>query len=183
MGILLFAFSGIKSKGFFIAAMICTLFYCGKQYWNYADDKSVHKNYIAVTVIEKKIKADSIARAKKDSIDRTGDTLLLKETLLKNKLTDSLAKKTDTLTKKQSEEKENWEGIVKGLKYDSAKTKAINKSMRKGYVKMWSQEMMKSQSNESSWLYKIGIWDIGSMMLLGMALMSIGFFSSRFSSS
>lgn len=183
VGILLFGFSGVKSRGLFIAAMVCTLFYCGKQYWNYAEDKSDHKNYIAVTVLEKKIKQDSMVRAKKDSIDSTRDTTLLKETLLQNKLTDSLATKSDTLTKKQSAEKEKWEGIVKGIKYDSSKTKATNKAMRMGYGKMWNQVMIKTQSNESSGLYKIGIWEIGSMMFLGMALMSIGFFSSRFSSS
>ena len=67
--------------------------------------------------VENKFKADSTSRAKKDSIDRTKDTVLLKDTLLKNKLTDSIARKNDTLTKKQAEEKETWEGKVKGLKF------------------------------------------------------------------
>ena len=34
---------------------------------------------------------------KKDSFDRTKDTVLLKDTLAKNKLMDSLARKNDTL--------------------------------------------------------------------------------------
>ena len=183
VGILLFGFSGIKARGLFIAAMVCTLVYCGKQYWNYADDKSDYKNYIAVTAVEKKFKQDSTLRAQKDSINRTKDTTAFKETLAKNKLADSIAKKKDTLTSKQAEEKVNWEGKVNELKYDSGKTKAANKAMRNGYGKIWNHLVAKSQNKESGWLYKTGIWDIASMMLLGMFLFSIGFFNSRFSSS
>ncbi|MEI2739096.1 MAG: hypothetical protein V9F01_09950 [Chitinophagaceae bacterium] len=42
LGILLYGFTRLKAKGFFIAAIVCTLIYCGKQYWNYADDKKDH---------------------------------------------------------------------------------------------------------------------------------------------
>src|SRR5258706_6069740 len=125
VGILLFAFSRMKAKGFFIAALVCTLIYCGKQYWNYSDDKKDYTKYTAVIAVEKKFKADSTSRAKKDSMDRTKDTILLKDTA-KNKRMDSLARKNDTLTKKQNEEKGNWEGMVKGMKYDSSRTKAEN---------------------------------------------------------
>ena len=184
VGILLFAFTRMKAKGFFIAAIICTLIYCGKQYWNYSDDKKNYKKYTAVMAVEKKFKADSTSRAKKDSLDRTKDTVLLKDTLAKNKWLDSLARKNDTLTKKQSEEKQAWEGTVKGLKYDSSKTKAENKSMQtKHWKKIAYKLMQRSQNKESFWLYRIGIWDIASLMFLGMALFRIGFFNSKFSSS
>jgi uncharacterized protein len=183
MGILLFAFTRMRAKGFFIAAIVCTLIYCGKQYWNYTDDKKDYKKYTAVMAVEKKFKADSSSRAKKDSIDRTKDTVLLKDTLLKNKLNDSLAKKNDTLTKKQAEEKGTWEGTVKSLKYDTATAKAANKSIRAKWSKVAYSLMARSQQKESSWLYRIGIWDIGSLMFLGMALLSIGFFGSRFATS
>lgn len=183
IGILLFAFTRMRSNGFFIAAILCTLIYCGKQYWNYADDKKDYKKYTAVTLVEKKFKADSTARAQKDSLDRTKDTLQLKEVLAANKMADSLARKNDTLTKEQAEEKGKWEGILKNFKYDTAKTKGEKKAMWGGYTKVWDHIMPQSQHKESSWLYKIGIWDIGSMLFLGMALLSIGFFSSRFSSS
>ena len=182
-GIMLFAFSRIKAKGLFIAAVVCTLVYCGKQYWNYADDKKDYKKYTAVLAVEKKFKQDSTARASEDSLDRTKDTILLKDKLIKNKLADSLARKKDTLTGKQAEEKGGWEGRIKGFKYDSAKVKAENKAMRAGYGKVWTHLMQRSQNKESFWLYRIGIWDIGSMMFLGMALLGIGFFSSRFSAS
>lgn len=70
VGILLFAFLA-NAGTLLIAAILCTLIYCGKQYWNYADDKKGYKKFLAVTAVEKKFKQDSTARAKKDSFDRT----------------------------------------------------------------------------------------------------------------
>lgn len=183
IGILTFVFWRMSTKGLLIAAIACTLIYCGKNYWNYADNKTDYKKYIAVTVVEKKFKEDSTSRAKKDSVDRTKDTVLLKDILAKNKMQDSLARKNDTLTKKQAGEKAKWEGIVKGLKYDSSQTKSENKAMREGYLSTWSHLMQRSQNKETYWLYQTGIWDMGSMIFLGMALLAIGFFSFRFSSS
>jgi len=184
LGILLFAFTRMKSRGFFIAAIVCTFIYCGKQYWYYSDDKNVYKKYTAIKVVEDKFKADSTIRAKKDSTDRTKDTVLLKDTLLRNKLNDSLAKKNDTLTSQQQEDKGNWEGTVKRNKYDAGAAKENNKTMQaRNWKKIAYASMQKTQQKESYWLYRIGIWDIGSMMFLGMALMSIGYFSPRFSSS
>lgn len=179
VGILLFPFYRLHAKGLLIAALLCTLIYCGKQYWNYNDDQKDYTKYLAVTQVEKKFKADSADRAKKDSIDRTKDTVLMKEVLLQNKKNDSLAKKNDTLTKKQAEEKSKWEGRVKGLKFDSAQVKNEQKSMRSGYGKVWDHLMPRSQNRESMWLYRIGVWDIASMMLMGMALLAFGFFDSK----
>ncbi len=172
VGILLFAFTKLPAKNLFITAIICTLIFCGKQYWNYADDQGDYKAYLEVKKVEKKFADDSAARHKKDSITGT-----------KNKLADSLAKKNDTLTAKQSEEKGKWEGLVKNLKYDSSKTEADKKAMRAGYSKMWFSIKGRSQTKESNWLYSIGVWDIGSAMLLGMALLGIGFFYKRYSAS
>lgn len=184
VGILLYGFTRMKARGFFIAAIVCTLIYCGKLYWNYADDRADLRKYKAVTLLEKKFKDDSTSRAKKDSLDRTKDTVLLKDTLLKNKLNDSLARKNDTLTKKQKQEKGKWEGMMKSLKYDSAGDKGVNKLMRtNSWRKIAYQLMSQTQQRESYWLYRIGVWDIGGMMLLGMGLFSIGFFTGRFSAS
>ncbi len=182
-GILLFAFWKLPARSLFIGALVCTCIYAGKNYWNYADDKTAHQKYIAVTVIEKKFKKDSADRAIKNRADSAKDPLNAKTILAKNKITDSLAKKKDTLTSKQAEEKGKWEGLVKSLKYDSAKTVAQNKSMRAGYSKIWFYLKGRSQTKESTWLYSIGVWDLGSMMFLGMALLGIGFFSRRFSAS
>ena len=180
-GILVFTFWRMSPRGLFICALFCMLAYCGKMYWNYTDDKTDYKKYTAVIALEKKFKADSLVRAKKDSLDRKGDTILLKDTLLKNKRLDSIAVKNDTLTSKQAGEKGKWEGTLKGLKYDSAQARADKKSMGKSWAKVWTYLKQRSQTKESFWLYRIGIWDIGSLLFLGMALFGIGFFHQRLS--
>ena len=86
-------------QGLLLAAIICTLIYCGKNYWNYADDKKDYKKYLVVKTIEEKFKQDNTTRVKKDSVDKTKDTIQLKNVLAKNKLADTIAKKKDTLTK------------------------------------------------------------------------------------
>lgn len=184
VGILLFGVWRSAPRALFIGAIACTLILCAKNYWNYADDKRDYKKFLAVKKVEEKFKLDSTTRAKKDSTDRKGDTVLLKEVLQKNKIADSIAKKNDTLTNKQAEEKGKWEGTVKSLKYDSAGAVADKKAMRAhSYTKIWKYLLPRSQGKESHWLYRTGVWDIGAMMLLGMALLGFGFFGSRFSSS
>ena len=183
VGILLFAFYKLPAKKLFITAIICTLIFCGKQYWNYADDQSDYKAYLAVKTVEKKFADDSVARAKKFSFDKTKDSLSQKPILAQKKLADSLAKKKDTLNGKQAEEKGKWEGLVKNLKYDSSKSAADKKSMRAGYSKMWFYLKGRTQNKESNWLYGIGVWDIGSAMLLGMALLGLGFFYKKYAAS
>ncbi len=182
-GILIFVFARMNSRNLFIAAIFCTLIYSGKLYWNYADDKESYSKFLAVTNIEAKFKQDSLARAKKDSVNKPADSLLIRGWMIKKKLDDSLVKKRDTLTKLQQNDKGAWEGLLKGLKFDSATTKAENKSMREGYARVWDHVKARAQQNESIQFYRTGIWEAVSMMFLGMALFSIGFFSSRFSSS
>ena len=181
VGIMLFAFWKLPAKTLFLLALLCTFVYCGKNFWNYAEDKKDYEKYVAVTVIEKKFKADSAASAQ-DSIQITKDTTNLAKKLVEIKRKDSLVKKKDTLTEKQSGEKGKWEGMVKNLKYDSSKTVKQNKAMRAGYSKLWFMLKGKVQNKESNWLYSIGLWDIASMMFLGMALLAIGFFHRRFTS-
>ncbi|HEX7902642.1 MAG TPA: DUF418 domain-containing protein [Chitinophagaceae bacterium] len=184
LGVLLFGFWRLKTRGLLIAALVCTLIYTGKQYWNYADDKKDYKKFLAVKDVEKKFKQDSTTRAKKDSTDRIKDTVLLKDVLVKNKIADSLAKKNDTLTKKQAEEKGKWKGMIKAMKYDSAQVKAENKAMRsKKYTDVSYHAMSRSQDKESFWLYRKGIWEIAALMFLGMALYTIGFFNKRYAAS
>jgi uncharacterized protein len=180
VGIFMFGFWRFSARGLMMAAIVFLLIFFGKQFWNYQDDKKDYRKYAAVTAVEKRIKQDSTTRAKKDSSLRTKDSLLYKNEWAKNKIADSIAKKNDTLTKRQKEEKGKWEGIVKATKYDSAKTASLNKAMHStSYVKVWNKVMKQSQDKESMWLYRIGLWEIGSMMLLGMALLKFGFFGSR----
>jgi uncharacterized protein len=164
-----------ESQTLLIAAMIATAIYCGKMYWNYADDKKTLRKYKAVMLVEDKFKKDSTERHRKDSIaGMPKDSILVR---------DSLAKKKDTLNKIQQGEKAAWEGMVKRLKYDSTKAnvKAENEAMRSGYGKVWNHLLERSQNKESMWLYRIGFWDIGSFILLGMALLGFGFFGNDYS--
>lgn len=175
MGILLFPFARMSRKGLLIAAIICTLIYCGKMFWNYSDDKKALRKYTATKKLEEKFKKDSTERHRKDSIaGMPVDSIRVR---------DSIAKKNDTLTRQQKMDKEKWEGITKGLKYDSTKgnEKAEKEAMRSSYGKVWNHLLRRSQEKESVWFYKTGFWEFGSVMFLGMALFGFGYFHSSFS--
>jgi uncharacterized protein len=180
LGILLFPFWRMPRRGLFIAAMITTLVYCGKIYWNYSDDNKSYNKYTAVVAVEKKFaSADTVTKQKVDSLLKLQGTNpfyspLVNDTLLRRH-------KNDTLTRIQARDKQAWEGLVKGLKYDSNAVKEQNKKMRShSYAKLWNHILPTAQNRESYWLYQVGLWEIGSMMLLGMALLGFGFFD-RFS--
>ncbi|MBL7741099.1 MAG: DUF418 domain-containing protein [Chitinophagaceae bacterium] len=180
LGILLFPFWRMKPKSLFIAAIITTLIYCGKTYWNFADDSKKYRKFTSVTAVEKKFAAtDTPTKKIIDSLlkIRKNDPLsnrLMDDTLLQRH-------KNDTLTKEQAKDKQAWEGLVKSLKYDSTGDDGNKKAMRStNYAKVWNHLLGKSQNYESYWLYRTGIWDIGSMMFLGMALLGFGFFAAGF---
>ncbi|MCY7359265.1 MAG: DUF418 domain-containing protein [Rudanella sp.] len=83
------------------------------------------------------------------------------------------------LTDDQKEEKSTWEGLVKGNKYDKKADRAEVVAMRSDYATVWSHQLPKIQRMEAPFFYQSGLWDIASMMLLGMALFKWGFFSNR----
>lgn len=166
MGILLFSFFRISVKGLAIASIVTLLFFSGKLFWNYADHKTAHSKYLVVIAKEKKIKADSAAIAKTDTAKARAHM------------------KKDTLTKKQTEEKGAWEGIVKSMKYDSTKDKGNIKAMREeSFGKIYNHLLGGTQAREAQWFYRQGIWDLASMMFIGMALFGFGFFSGRLKTS
>jgi uncharacterized protein len=175
MGVLLFPFARMSRKGLLIAALICTVIYCGKMFWNYADDKKALRKYTTSKKLEEKFKKDSTERHRKDSIAGMPIDSI--------KVRDSIGKKNDTLTRQQKMDKERWEGITKGLKYDSTKgnEKAEKEAMRSGYGKVWNHLLRRSQEKESVWLYKVGFWEFGSLIFLGMALFGYGYFNNNFS--
>jgi uncharacterized protein len=175
MGILLFPFFRMNKKGLLLAALIVTLIYCGKMYWFYADDHKTYKRFKAIERVEQKNKKDSAAQHLKDSLSGMSKTELAKS--------DSLFKEKTKLNTIQQRQKGAWEGLAKGLKYDSTKAEEKGeKAARWGnYRTVWLHLYQQAQGKEAAWLYRIGIWDIGSMMLLGMALFGFGFFSQRFS--
>lgn len=55
MGILLFPFVGLSSRGLLIAAVLTTFIYSGKYYWNYSDKKTTYNKFLVVTALEKNI--------------------------------------------------------------------------------------------------------------------------------
>ena len=182
MGVLLFPFTRFSKRGLLIAAAVAMMIYCGKNYWNYSDDRKAYNKYLAATNFEKKIKKDFDDNAKKDSLLRTQK----KDSLSAGQKTDSSSAKakTDTLTKEQKDDKGAWEGKVSGMKYDAKKDDAEKKAMRSvSYGKLWNHLLGTTQYKEAAWTYQTGIWDFAGMILLGMALFKFGFFSSQFSRS
>ncbi len=203
-GILLFVFWRLPAKGLIIISMVFTLIYSGKKYWSYAEDKKSYAKFLAVKEVEKTFSKDSTERFLQDSLW----VLTNKDSLQQVKVADSLAKLNqpdslkkaaaetkkrelvndslrkeaakDTLTKKQQDDKSAWEAKVKRLEYDSTADKASYSTIRTDYGDVWSNLLRLSQSREADWLYRNGIWDIGAMLLLGMALLKLGFFTGSF---
>ena len=173
-GILLFVFVRLNPRSLFIAAMLTTLIYCGKNYWRYADDRKVYNKYLAVMALEKTFKKDS-AKQKEKQLKQPNIVTTGRVT------SDSLAQKKDTLTKQQQDDKGAWEGMVKSMKYDPKKDDEKNKQMRSGaYGELWNHLLPDLQWREAAWTYRTGIWDIASMMFLGMGLFKTGFFTGSF---
>ncbi len=159
MGILLFPLVRLSARGLLTAAILTTIIYSAKNYWNYADDRTAHQKFLAVTAVEKKIAADKL-----------------------KKNTSAAKSKTDSLSKDQKDDKQAWEGIASNFKYDPKKDAGENKAMRTmQYGKLWNHMAPVLQSKESQWMYSIGIWDFAGMILLGMAVFRMGFFNMRFS--
>ncbi|HSC54904.1 MAG TPA: DUF418 domain-containing protein [Phnomibacter sp.] len=180
VGILLFPFMRLQPKGLLVAAIVCLIIFCGKQYWNYADDKKTYTKYQAVMVIAKKIEKDSLAQRAKDStrIVQAGKPFVAKD----YRLIDSTNKnfKKDTLTKKQAGEKDAWEGLVKSMKYDEKQDADKKKAMRKsGFGDLYNYILPGLQEREARYTYTIGVWELGMMILLGMALLKLGFFEGK----
>lgn len=187
MGLLLYPFCRMNPRGLMIAVVIVSLIGAGKNYWYFSDDQTAYNKYLVVQSLEKKFSKDSAARM------NTNDSLLFKkrkpgaagvaDSIANKKVTDSLAKKAgDTLTRKQNDEKQAWEGIAKRFTYDGKKDSANNKVMQEtSYARNWNQLLPKAKNWESGWFYRNGVWEFAAIMLLGMFLFKIGFFTGRFS--
>lgn len=180
VGIILIPFVHLSPKKLLVAAVLFSLVFFGKQYWNYADDRKTLKKYEAVMAVEKKIKQDSVNLAKKDSIANIGKPVAALKTAQDSAVG---SVKKDTLTKDQTKDKEAWEGLVKGMKYDAKNDSGKIKAMRNtsGYGELWNHLLRDSQSREAQWTYRIGVWELSMMILLGMALFKMGFFTNQFS--
>lgn len=89
--------------------------------------------------------------------------------------------KKGKLTDEQKENKSAWEGLVKQNQYDRKADRANVVAMRSDYGTVWNHLLPKIQEMEAPFFYQFGLWDIASMMLLGMALFKWGFFSNQLS--
>ncbi len=189
MGLLLFPFCRMNPRGLMIAVIFVSLIGAGKNYWYFADDQKAYGKYLVVQSLEKKFSKDSSARM------QTKDSLLFKkrqagkagvaDSIANKKIADSLAKKAgDTLTRKQGDEKQAWEGIAKKFTYDGKKDSSNSKAIQEtSYGKNWNHLLQQIKSRESGWFYRNGVWEFGAIMLLGMFLFKIGFFTGHFTKS
>lgn len=177
-GILLIPFLHLSPKKLLFAASVAALIFLGKQYWNYSDDHKALKKYEAVMLVEKKIKQDSINLARKDSIAKANQPAGV--TPVKD--SSSAKAKADTLTKEQKKDKESWEGMLKGMKYEAKNDSGKIKAMRNtSYGALWTHLVPQAQSREAQWTYRIGVWQFSMLLLIGMALLKMGLFSGQFS--
>ncbi|HMK03149.1 MAG TPA: DUF418 domain-containing protein, partial [Ferruginibacter sp.] len=159
MGILLFPFVRLHYKALFIAAIVTTFIYSGKNFWQYADKQKMYSKYTKVIQLEEKHKKDSVANTGK-----------------------GIVKAKDSLNSIQKRDKKMWESLLEGMKPDLKKDEGARKAMhKKEYGKIWNHLLPAAQSREAQWTYQLGIWDLASMIFLGMALFKTGFFSHRYS--
>jgi uncharacterized protein len=187
MGLLLFPFCRMDTRGLMIAVIVVSLIGVGKNYWYFADDQKAYKKYLVVESLEKKFSKDSTARMNtKDSLlfkKEQAGKLSVADSTTNKKVADSLAKKAgDTLTRKQNDEKQAWEGIAKKFTYDGKKDSANSKEIQaNNYGKNWNHMLQQIKSRESGWFYRNGVWEFAAIILLGMFLFKLGFFTGRFS--
>lgn len=143
VAVFLFPLQRLSARGFLTAAIVTGLFFAGKGYWNYTEQREKYTKYEHVLALEKKNK--------------------------KVKLTDE-----------QKGDKSAWEGMMKGMKYDEERDKkAIASTRSADYSAVWTFLVPRFQYEQAWQFYQRKLWEIASLMLLGMALFRWGFFSDR----
>lgn len=207
MGLLLFPFPRMKAKWLLASVLLLLVISSGKYYWNYTDDTKAYSKFVVADSLSKKYhirdsiqkRNDSISGlaakgidsamtgAKKDSA-AAATTIPGKDNTKAGSLSakkDNSAKKTvDTLTRKQKKQIEEWEGIAKKYKWEKKNDSAKIKSLQQvSYIKNWEYMVVPAKQSEARWLYTTGVWELASIMLLGMWLFKIGFFFGRFNGS
>ncbi len=187
MGLLLFPFPRMNAKWILVSALLVLAISTGKHYWNYHDDTQAYSKFVV---------ADSLAKkyAVKDSIQKRSDSIAnaklpqakkdsLSKALALAKKDSSAKKSADTLTWKQKQEKEAWEGMAKKYKWERKNDSGTIKALQNvSYQKNWDHQVGGTQFREAAWFYRSGVWEFASLMLLGMWLFKRGFFNGRFSS-
>ncbi|MBD2701587.1 DUF418 domain-containing protein [Spirosoma sp. BT702] len=90
----------------------------------------------------------------------------------------TLEKAHKKLTDEQKKDKEAWDKIVKASKPNRKEVAEFNQKMRAGYGTIYKTLESENIRFHSTYLY-LGLWDMLSMMFLGMALFKWGFFSNK----
>ncbi|GAB3948818.1 DUF418 domain-containing protein [Spirosoma harenae] len=111
---------------------------------------------------------------------RERQTIEFKDKYAKYQQTVALEKAHKKLTDEQKKDKETWQKIVKESKADPKEVAEFNKKMRSGYGTVYKTLEPENIRFHGTYLY-LGIWDVLSMMFLGMALFKWGFFSNKLS--
>ena len=86
------------------------------------------------------------------------------------------------LTEEQQAAKAEWEQIEQQQKPDTARINRNVRELRSGYGKVFEHYLPRNADGETWYMYH-GIWDMLSMMFIGMALYGLGFFSNKLSTS
>ncbi|RYZ28163.1 MAG: DUF418 domain-containing protein [Chitinophagaceae bacterium] len=86
------------------------------------------------------------------------------------------------LTEKQEQQKAAWTGMEQNFKPDTARINEDVKEMRGNYPTVFSHLLQRNANNETWGTYH-GIWDMLSMMFVGMGVFVLGFFSNKGSTS
>lgn len=87
-------------------------------------------------------------------------------------------KAKEKLTPAQQEAKAAWPEMEKSFKPDTAKFNRNIRKMHSGYITIF-EYFIPSNANGEAWGMYHGIWDFLGMMLIGMALLGLGFFSNK----
>jgi uncharacterized protein len=86
-----------------------------------------------------------------------------------------------TLTEEQNKALAAWPNIESNFKVDSVRVKDDLKEMHGSYTQVFNHQFNRNANGEIWGMYN-GVWDSLVMMLLGMALFKLGFFSNKWSS-
>jgi len=89
-------------------------------------------------------------------------------------------KEKKELTSKQREDIAAWTRFESNFKVDSVQVRDDVTEMRGSYVQVFNQQFNRNANGEIWGMYN-GVWDSLVMMLLGMALFRLGFFSNEWS--
>lgn len=159
VGILVFTLHRLSARGLLVGAIIAGLIFSGKGYWSFSEMQEKYQKYQTVMAI--------VAKNKNLHGTASGGAA-------------SRKKKQIKLTEEQKSDTTAWKGIVNSTKFDKKANAGEVTAMRGTYDEVWGHVLPKAQFKEARWLYQLGIWELASLLLLGMALVKWGFFRANF---